>query len=438
MKVFIIVFQILLLSLSSLLYAQKSTKLKEMHEDAEFFFDREDYNEAIVYYLQLIDNGYVSSNIDFKVGVCYMNMPGEETRSIPYFEVASKHISTKYKPKELEETKAPLHTLFYLGNAYRINNELTKALETYNKFTSHPYFFGHYNLQIVESEIKACERAKIIQDSPVEVIWHNLGPPVNTSISETFPVVSGDDSTLVYLSPQKFYNAIFFSKKINDQWITPVNINPEILSDGEFYPTCLSYDGKELFLIKKSETNSDIYLSTFDNGKWSNAKKLDDNINSKSQETYASISSDGTALYFTSNRSHSVGGYDIYKSERGINGHWSKAQNLGKTINSAADEAAPFIASDNKTLYFSSKGHYNMGGYDIFYSTLGDDKKWSEPANIGYPVNNTGDNLFYCPVDKGTSGYISVNQKDGLGKEDIYKIEIKSKFILKDIEVKKK
>jgi tetratricopeptide (TPR) repeat protein len=413
------------------LHGQKSAKLRELHQDADFFFEREDYKEAITYYLQLLDNGYDSANIRFRIGVCYLNMPGEETRSISYFEEASKDITTKYKPKEIEETKAPLHTLFYLGNAYRINNELSKALESYDKFTEHPGFFGNYNLNIVDTEIKACERAKIIQDSPVEVSWSCLD--INTPSSETYPVVSGNDSVLIFMAAQKFYNAIFYCTKTGpNSWSTPVNINPEILSDGEFYPSGLSYDGKQLFLIKQSETNSDIYVSKLSKGRWTKAEKLPEEINSSSHEKYASISPDGKTLYFTSNRSSSRGGFDIYFSEKNEKGQWGKAQNMGKIINSPLDEAAPFMASDNKTFYFCSKGHFNMGGYDIFYSSMGSDKKWMEPSNIGYPINNTGDNLFYCPVTE-NEGYMSRITKDGKGREDIYKLNIKSKLSISDL-----
>ncbi|NJO69707.1 MAG: hypothetical protein HC830_10845, partial [Bacteroidetes bacterium] len=92
MKRYILVIQLLILFGVTTVCAQKSAKLKEIHRDAEFFFEREDYKEAITLYLQLIDNGFVSANIRFKIGVCYLHMPGEEIRSIPYFEDASKNI----------------------------------------------------------------------------------------------------------------------------------------------------------------------------------------------------------------------------------------------------------------------------------------------------------------------------------------------------------
>ena len=161
--------------------------------------------------------------------------------------------------------------------------------------------------------------------------------------------------------------------------------------------------------------------------------KLSENVNSSAIENYASISPDGRTLYFTSDRSNSKGGFDIYSSIKDEKGEWSKAQNLGKGINTDMDESTPFMASDNKTLYFSSKGHFNMGGFDIFYSTNDAPKKWQEPVNIGFPINNTNDNLFYCPVLTGTSGYYSRITKDGKGQEDIYRLEIRTKLNLKEI-----
>lgn len=418
--------------------AQKSAKLREIHEDADYFFEREDYREAITQYMLLLDNGYQSANIKYKIGVCYLNIPGEETRSIPYLEEASKHISVKNTPKGVEQMKSPLHVLFYLGNAYRINNELSKALAVYEKFISHTGFFGNYNLDMVDAEIRACERAKLIQDSPVEVEWKNLSEPVNTSTSETCPVVSGNDSVLVYLSEQKLYKAIFFSKKSSSGlWSPPVNINPQVISDGDFYPTGLSYDGNELYLIRKEKANSDIYVSYFRDERWTRVQKLNGNVNTTALENYASVSPDGNMLLFTSNRSSSRGGFDIYYSLREPTGDWGKAVNMGKVINTSLDEATPFLASDNKTLYFSSKGHFNMGGYDVFYAVCDNSKKWQEPVNIGYPVNNTNDNIFYCPVLQGTTGYCSRIISEGKGNEDIYRLEIKSRFVLKDIASKK-
>ena len=419
----------LLLTFSFSAIAQQS-KTKEIYKDGEEYFQAEDYKEALFYFLQLEQKGNINANIKYKIGVCYLNLPGDEAKSIPYFEEAIKHISLKYK-NSIEEKQAPLHAMFYLGNAYRINNQLSKALEIYDKFMNHPGYEGNYNLGIVSVEIKACERAKIIQDSPVNVKWTNLGLPINSPSSETHPVVSGDETVLVYLTNLKFYNAVYFTRKNKDTWLPPENINPQIISDGEFYPTALSYDGKDLYLVKKAAKNTDIYISSYVNNQWTTAKPLNKNINSLSDENSVTITQDGTTMYFTSNRSGSRG-FDIYKSVKDSKGEWGKAENLGKTINTKDDEATPSISPDGKTLYFSSEGHYNMGGFDIFYSTLQKDGKWSIPSNLGYPLNTTNDNIGFQTIGDGSIGYISRIAPDGFGKEDIYKVEIKGKFFQKE------
>jgi tetratricopeptide (TPR) repeat protein len=411
-------------------YCQLS-KVKELYTEGNEYFQAEDYKEAIYYFLQVTEK-YNNPNIQYKIGVCYLNMPGEETKAVPYLEEASKHINFKYKMRDITEKQAPLHALFYLGNAYRIDNQLEKALESYNKFINSPGYDGNYNLDIVENEIKACERAKIIQDSPVDVVWEKLPEYVNTPNSDVRPVISGDETVLVFLTSLKLYNAVYFARKMNGQWLAPENINPQILSDGEFYPTALSFDGKELYLVKQGTENKDLYVSYYTDGKWTVAKPLNKYINTSKDEESASISSDGKVLYFSSNRNDSKGGFDIFRSFKDAKGDWGKPENLGKIINTKDDEVSPSISENGKILYFSSKSHYNMGGFDIFYSELGKDNKWGQPVNIGFPINTTNDNIDFKVLGNGQFGYLSKKMNKTSGSDDIYKVEIRSRFLIKE------
>jgi hypothetical protein len=408
-------------------YGQHS-KIKEIYKDGEEFFADEDYKEAIFYFLQVTEKGYTNPNLQFKIGVCYLNIPGEEYKAVAFLEEAAKHITSKYKANDLSERQAPLHALFYLGNAYRIDNQLDKALASYDKFINSPNYEGNYNLSIVETEIQACERAKLIQDAPVDVSWEKLSLNVNTPNTDLYPVVSGNEDVLVYQTALKLYNAVYFSRKVDGQWRVPENINPQIMSDGDMYPTALSFDGKELYLIKQTANNKDIYYSKYVDGTWTVAKPLNKNINTSQNEESAAISRDGKTLYFSSNRRESKGGYDLFKSTKGFDGEWGKPENLGKTINTKADEISVSITPDEKTIYFSSKGHYNMGGFDIFYSEMGKDGKWEIPVNAGYPVNTTNDNTGFKIVTNDGVGYISKNSKPGRGSEDMYRLQILSKF----------
>ena len=126
-------------------------------------------------------------------------------------------------------------------------------------------------------------------------------------------------------------------------------------------------------------------------------------------------------LYFVSDRPGGFGGHDIYKSTRNEKGKWSEAENLGNVVNSPYDETAVFMHPDGKTLYFSSKGHAAMGGYDIFKSTF-ENGKWTEPVNIGYPINTPDDDVFFVISASGKHGYYSSIKEGGKGGQDLYMI----------------
>jgi hypothetical protein len=216
-----------------------------------------------------------------------------------------------------------------------------------------------------------------------------------------------------------------FSKLVNNKWTPPLNINPDLQSDGNLYVSCLSADGKTMLLLKREQENSDIYSSTFDGSKWSKSVKLNKNINTKYWESFGFISEDGNYLVFSSDRPGGFGGLDLYISKK-QNGDWGPAVNLGPEINTPFNEDRPSLVNDGKTLFFASQDHDNIGGYDIFKSELQSNGIWSKPQNLGYPFNTPDDNIFFMPIGNGKSGFVSLyREAEGFGKEDIYKITFK-------------
>jgi tetratricopeptide (TPR) repeat protein len=422
-------FVILLIPVISLINGQTSEATRESFDEGKFFFARGDYKEAAYYFRKVVDSKPDNAHFNFMLGECYMNIRGDEALAIPCFERATKKTvaKNKYRSKDFEEENAPLHAWFYLGNVYRICNRLDDALLAYDTFINSPFYYGNYNVNIVENEIKSCERAKIILDSPVEVDEQALDTMINTTASEIYPVFSADGQCMAFVRRQKFYDAIFFTTKKDDSWSRPVNLNPFVMSDGDFYPVGLSYDGKELYLVKKNGDNSDLYVSYRNNETWSKAEPLNSFINTKANETSACISADKKTLWFTSSRKGGEGELDIYFSQKDKNGQWGRAKNAGKIINTPFDEGSPYLANQDKTLFFSSKGHYSMGGFDIFYSSK-NGKTWGEPVNIGFPINNTADNLGFVPLSNGITGYYSKINTTGGTSEDIFKVTLKSNF----------
>jgi len=407
--------------------AQYAENARELFSEGEFFFNRDEYPEAVFYYRELLKIYPDNANFNFKAGECYLNMPGSEHQAIPHLEKAVQNIvpRNRYKGKIFDESAAPLHALFYLGNAYRIGNRLSDALEVYNRFVNSPFYYGNYNISIVDNEIMSCERAKIIQDKPLDVTETMLGNEINTSFSETHPVVSADELAIAFVRRLQFYNALFVSLYNNGEWGEPVNITPQTGSDGDMYPACFSSDNKELYLIKTDKKSSDIYISRYIGNSWTKAEKIRGRVNSKRDETSAWLSEDGNTLYFSSNRTGGRGGFDIYQALKDDEGGWSDVRNVGRTVNTRFDEAFPCISIDNDTLYFSSKGHFNMGGYDTFYSVRITDG-WSLPVNIGYPLNNTGDNAGFVIVGR-DKVYFSKPNQEMPTQEDIFVIFIHGK-----------
>jgi hypothetical protein len=218
---------------------------------------------------------------------------------------------------------------------------------------------------------------------------------------------------------------VYISNKVDGKWNKAENIGPPINTETHDACVGLSPDGTTLILYRTSKDllGGDLYWSELEGNKWSAPQKYADNINSPDyQEASASITANGNTIYFSSNRPGGQGGKDIYRVVKFGNGDWSLAQNIGNTINTPYDEDAPYIHPDGKTLYFSSNGHTGMGGYDIFQSTLNDDGTWSTPENLGYPVNNVEDDIYFVLSAHGSMGYYSSEKKGGLGGQDIYTI----------------
>jgi tetratricopeptide (TPR) repeat protein len=406
-------------------YSQENRELQDSFLEAEYFLMNEAYPDALTNYLQLYEKLPDNSNLAYCIGVCYLNIPGKKNLSIEYLENATKNMSAKHKEGTLTQIAAPYDALFELGRAYRINYRFDKAKETFARYLETLLSDDSENIDFVKNEINVCDMAKDLIAKPIAYTEENVGDFFNDEKSNTNPLISADGKFFAFMVSLKFYDAVMFSKLINGKWTTPVNITPELQSDGDFYISCLSADGKLLFLSKDDHTNSDIYVSSYNGTSWSKASKLNRNINTKYWESHGFISGDGNQLVFASDRPGGFGGLDLYISRK-VDGDWGPAVNLGPEINTEFNEDRPFLINNSKTMFFSSQGHENIGGYDLFRSDLQSNGLWSEPKNLGYPINTPDDEIFFMPIGDGKSGYYSkYKETGGFGKEDIYKISFK-------------
>jgi WD40-like Beta Propeller Repeat/Viral/Archaeal nuclease/Tetratricopeptide repeat len=409
--------------INSGLFSQSKEVSRNNFYDAESWILFEAYQDALPIYLQLLKSYPDNANFKYRIGQCYINIPGEKAKAIGYLEDAVKNIDPKYKEGKFNETGAPYDALYYLANAYRINNQVDKALRAYELFRKN-LNSEVYDTTVVNLQIQSCRNAKDLMKMPLYVKKINLGSMINSVNNDFNPVVSDKEDLIVFSRSQAFYDALLYSTKVNGVWTEPKNMNELLKIDRDLFPTSISKDGKDLYLYSSADYDGIIYTSRFENGTWSPIVKLNDNINTKYWESHATISHDNKKLYFTSNRKGTYGGLDIYVSNRDSTGDWGPAVNLGPVINTPYNEESPFLSDDDKTLFFSSRGHFNMGGYDIFYSTLLPNGEWSVPLNIGYPLNTTDDDVFFKSMNQGYDGYNSKEIPGGFGKQDIYRIEI--------------
>lgn len=421
--------------------AQKSNTDKNTFFDAEYFLISEDYTDALLAYLQLHKNDPDNGNINYRIGLCLLNINGRKTEAIEYLENAVNNISEKYTESHFNETDAPPQTLFLLGTAYQINNQLDEAESSFIYYKEYLNIKDVYEIDFVDKQIQSCETARKYMSEPAKLESRILDDIIPQRAGNFNPVLSADGDMFIFAYSLKFYAAIYMVRKENNNWTNRVNITPQLMSDGDCYPTSITGDGKTLYLVKKTNYGSDIYVSHFDGDMWNPVEKLGKPINSNNVESHAGISTDGNILYFTSNRKNGLGGLDIYRSRKNAKGKWEEPENLGNTINTKYNENTPFIMEDGKTLFFASQGHDGMGGFDTYKSVNQSGNNWSVPQNLGYPWNTTDDNVFFYPIGNGEKALyagiidrketqVSIKEISLLKPENILKSKIELKGII--------
>ena len=394
--------------------------------DALFFYEEEeDFQEAGYLFYEVLSFEPNNANVKFLLGKCYNNIQGSEHKGIPYLKQATQNVTLKYKSNKYSEKRAPHHTWFYLAEAYIKTNQMDKALDALNSFRDLKDFEKKYNARITEEAILAVERAKIIKDAEINMRGLYFNEPINSPSDDYNGVISGNGKVMVWANSKTFYEAVYMSIRENDQWGLPLLITPQIVSDGDLLPSGLSFDGTSLLLIKTDKRgNTDIWISRLNGNIWSPAEPIEGAINSNSDEDHASFSPDGRHIYFSSDRRGGEGGLDLWYSERQRDGEWGDPVNMGDQINTDKDETSAYMSPDGERFIFASKGHFNMGGYDIFRCELEENRTWTQPTNIGYPLNTTSDNTFYVPINNGLQALYTRYTNEAIGKRDLWYVEI--------------
>lgn len=342
------------------------------------------------------------------------------------------------------------HLLYLIGLGYHYQTEFQTAIDYYVKYRqkleSSPNYRGEDKvaLKTVERKIYECQNGIEFKNNPFNYSIVNVGTRINSNWPDYGPVLNEDETIMIFTSRRQegninenvdqdnfYFEDIFVSRKVNGEWTRAENIGEMVNTPFHDSNLALSADASELYLYK-DDNAGDIYVSQLvsdyrsDSMVWTEPLSISDNINSENfKEGSISISPDKNLLFFASDRPGGYGGLDIYLCRKDSRGRWGKSENLGNKINTEFDDEGPFIDYDGVTLYFSSKGRKGMGGYDIFKTEYDSSKQeWSDPENMGYPINTPDDDVFFVSTKDGKRGYYASVRDDGMGFTDIYMISI--------------
>jgi len=330
------------------------------------------------------------------------------------------------------DSLAYIPVYYNLANSEMMIEDYANALKNYQSYLRHGGG-TEKNKQTALKNIQNCKFAMESMKTPVPFNPVSIGLSVNTKDDEYWPSITADGQTMMFtrqsygpsgtLNRAAFQEDFYVSFLSDTGWMVAFNAGTPLNTPHNEGAQTLSSSGNYMYFTACDRPGGlgscDIYFSAYNDGKWSVPYNLGSPVNTPSWESTPSISADGTILFFSSSRAGGYGGKDIWYSVMNEGGTWKNPVNLGEVINTAGDEMSPFIHFDGHSLYFASNGRPGMGGMDIYLTRMKADSTWTEPVNLGYPVNTGSDEMGLVIEAGGQKAYFSSKRDNSNGK-DIY------------------
>jgi len=382
------------------------------------------YPNALELYLRAAKYNSDCAKLNYKIGVCFL--------ATDKFYHASEYLEKAY----LKDNKVAGDIYLMLARAYHLNLAFDKAIENYkayfDSFTTKE--IEKYDIN-VDKYIKECRYGQDLVNQPIRVIINNLGQRVNSVYDDYNPVLHPNNDLLYFTSRReteekdkrldvdnKYLENIFVSEQAGDLWKKPTLVDNKLDSKNNESIITISADGNYIYLYNGQENGGDIMVSEFKKGKWKSPKSISKRISSKYKETTLTFSPDGKEMFFVSNQEGTIGGMDIFYSKLNEKEKWTEPINMGAAINTVYNEEGVYWHPKEDKLYFSSQGHNSMGGFDVFYIERNEEGFWSNPVNMGYPVNTPNDDIFFKMDENNKLAYYSSVRDNGFGGKDLYKV----------------
>lgn len=404
---------------------------KVVKKDANTLFSSGDYKAALKSYQDLHKASPDNVEYNYRLGVCYVMTSVNKSAAAKFMEAGA---SAKDMKKD---------GLFFTGLAYMYANRYTeaeKAFEEYKNIAGNKPF---KEFPTPERMMEMCRNGKELLSKPVAVTFSNPGKFINSPYEDYNPYVSADGKTLVFTSRRKgniggfiedlgIYTAdIYWTQWKDTIWTKAKGLGGIVNGEWDEEVVSINAAGDQIIVyFDNVEYFADLGYSQNKGRSWQKPVMFSERINSKQFEGGACISLDGSKLIFSSGRKDGPGGSDLWMSTAEADGSWGVPVLLGPEINTKYDEDEPFLSMDGKNLYFCSKGHNSMGGFDIFRSEWNDqESKWNPAVNLGYPINNSEDNTTISITGDGRTAWISAVRAEGIGETDIWKLDFQDPLV---------
>lgn len=368
-----------------------------------------------------------NADLNYMLGFIWFVTDPATKETLQYFETANRN-----------DPNVQPDLAYWLGWTYHLNSRWDDAIKEYQRYLAYLQLKSRNNFPAAEDvnkKIAECQAGKKLSATPERVFVDNLGPNINSAYPDYGPSISTDEETIFFTARRQnsiggkkteydngFYEDVYSSYKLNGKWQVAKQLSKNVNTETHDAAAGLSPDGTKLYVYRNNGSDGgDLYESVLFGTDWEVPVHMNKNVNTKFHESSVSLSFDGRRLFFISDKISGIGDRDIYCSEMDVKGEWGPGRNLGMDINTKYAEEAVFMHPDGVTLYFSSKGHNTMGGYDIFKTKMVNGK-WQTPENLGYPINGPDDDVFFVVSGSGNRAYFASSKPGGLGETDLYKI----------------
>jgi outer membrane protein OmpA-like peptidoglycan-associated protein len=380
------------------------------------------FNDAYNEYLQALVYNSTNAELNYKTGVSALFSDKKE-------EAAGFLLKAYELKKDVTED-----VLLLAGRALQFSGRFSEAVEKFTAYLSTSGKKPQKNVQSARQHIQECNSAISVTKDTLNISIENMGPNINSSADDYSEIFTPDGKTMYFASRRelpktgkrhpdtKFDENIFISRLNNGSWEAATSAGKELTTKYSESPLYVNSENNMLYVYTGYSNNGDIKVSVNKKGIWKTPAPVPYHINTKGSETSFTFSPSGNEIYFVSDKGkENIGGKDIYFIKKISDRKWTKPQNAGKIINTIYDEEAVRFSKTGDTLYFSSKGHNSIGGFDIFYSIRNQSGAWDTVRNYGYPVNTPWDEFFFFPsaVDDSLFYFVS-NRSGGFGGTDIY------------------